>query len=411
MLRQGEIVGDRYRVIKEIGPGGMGVVYLVVDTRVGSICVLKVSSPSSFADPKALQRFIRNARNVARINHLNTVVATDFGEHGGYYYLAMKYVIGISLKTALSSGPLPRKVALEVLRQLVRALSALHAVGLVHRDLKPSNVLLEKGTNRVVLTDFGIAKSVGPGSPIGDLTRPGQVVGTPAYMAPEYIDPGAWPPLEGYEVDLYGLGLLAYEMLTGERAFPASTLQSLQYQIVSQYPSQNGLDGATYSVIRKALEKDLRKRRSNYRSVEQFFQELEAITPSARITTSGRETGRGASWPLPLAMGSAVLVALIGVILAVALGPSREGVLVVDSDRPREVELTIDKQRPVRVSLPHQRRLQAGHHRVVINSPALGPPNEYLFQLRGGDTFFVVPEFANAQPRCWIVSVNPNPAP
>jgi serine/threonine-protein kinase len=205
-----------YRLEAVLGQGAMGVVYLAEHRRLQRKVALKILRPELTGDDLFRKRFLREARAAAAVEHENLVPIVEAGALGGRDYLAAAYVAGESLGQRLAArGPLPVEDLLRLVGELAAALEALHRSGLIHRDVKPSNVMLsESGT--ALLTDFGLAK--GPAYTV--LTRPGQVVGTVDYMAPELIQGEAASPAS----DVYALGCLVYECLTGTPPFASSSL-------------------------------------------------------------------------------------------------------------------------------------------------------------------------------------------
>jgi serine/threonine-protein kinase len=218
----GRTVAGRYRIIRRLGAGGMANVYLARHMIIERLSAIKVLRQDLALDPANRERFLREARAVNRINHPNIVEITDYGEFEGLAFLVMEYVAGESLLAALKRGPLPWPRAAHLAAQVGGALGRAHQLGVIHRDLKPENVILvgpaEKAGTRdeaVKLTDFGIAKIIDAPR----LTFNEQMFGTPGYIAPEYI--------EGFpadaRADLYALGVVLYEMLTGTLPFDART--------------------------------------------------------------------------------------------------------------------------------------------------------------------------------------------
>ena len=214
----GEIVADRYLVKRRLGAGGMGEVYLAEHVRIGRPCALKVLRPELAADADAVGRFYREAANASRVTHRGVAAVYDFGETAeGVVYLAMELVDGESLRAVLErDGALVPARALALVTQIAAALDAAHAHGIVHRDLKPENVLLAReadGGDVAKIVDFGIAK--GAGGESQQVTRPGGIVGTPEFMAPEQL---AGDPTD-HRTDVYALALVAYALLTARNAF------------------------------------------------------------------------------------------------------------------------------------------------------------------------------------------------
>ncbi|HEX6630301.1 MAG TPA: protein kinase, partial [Gemmatimonadaceae bacterium] len=220
----GEVIAERYHVVRRLGEGGMGEVYLAEHVRMGRPSAVKVMRPDSADDPDAVSRFNREAANASRVSHRNVAAIYDFGETAeGLIYLAMEYVEGEPLRTLLDRvGALPPARAVAIAAQVADALEAAHALGIVHRDLKPDNVMVGRdrdGSDLIKVVDFGIAKASGAEGQ--QVTRTGLIVGTPEYMSPEQL---AGDPSDGRS-DVYALGLICYAMLTGLHPFPSETVQ------------------------------------------------------------------------------------------------------------------------------------------------------------------------------------------
>lgn len=204
----GQVLDGRYRVEARIAVGGMATVYRALDTRLDRILALKVMHPSLATDAGFVERFIREAKSVARLAHPNVVQVFDQGTDAGYVYLAMEYIPGCTLRDVLRErGALQARAALDILEPVLAALGAAHRAGFVHRDMKPENVLIGDD-GRVKVADFGLVRSV---DTVTNST--GTVLGTVSYLAPEQIEHGTADP----RVDVYACGILLYEMLTGEK--------------------------------------------------------------------------------------------------------------------------------------------------------------------------------------------------
>ena len=219
----GRMLADRYKVLRTIGEGGMGRVYLAEHVRMGRLSAVKVMSPALAPTADAIGRFNREAANASRINQPNVAAIYDFGEtEDGTLYLAMEYVEGETLSAVLRrEGPFSHGRAAEITGQIADGLTAAHHLAIVHRDLKPDNILLTRshdGREWVKIVDFGIAKTTQPDSR-QNVTSLGMAVGTPEYMSPEQI---AGEQLDG-RTDLYSLGLVLFNMLTGALPHPAMT--------------------------------------------------------------------------------------------------------------------------------------------------------------------------------------------
>jgi tetratricopeptide (TPR) repeat protein/predicted Ser/Thr protein kinase len=248
-----------YEILAELGRGGMGVVYLARQTGLNRLVALKMVLGGGFASPALRRRFRLEAQAVARLHHPNIVQIYDVGEQDEHPYFTLEYVEGSSLSDRLSGKPLPPREAAELLEVLARAIHCAHDRGIVHRDLKPGNVLLARdGTPKI--TDFGLAKLV-DGKEAH--TRTGSVVGTPSYMAPEQalgqnrtIGPAA---------DIYSLGSILYEALTGRPPFRGETPMDLLYRLAHEDPEllsrvRPGVPSDLETICLKCLQKEPRKR-------------------------------------------------------------------------------------------------------------------------------------------------------
>ncbi|MFF8230354.1 Stk1 family PASTA domain-containing Ser/Thr kinase [Streptomyces caelestis] len=204
----GQVLDGRYRIDARIAVGGMATVYRAVDTRLDRVLALKVMHPSLAVDGSFVERFIREAKSVARLAHPNVVQVFDQGTDGSYVYLAMEYVAGCTLRDVLRErGALQPRAALDILEPVLAALGAAHRAGFVHRDMKPENVLIGDD-GRVKVADFGLVRAV---DTVTNTT--GTVLGTVSYLAPEQIESGTADP----RVDVYACGVMLYEMLTGDK--------------------------------------------------------------------------------------------------------------------------------------------------------------------------------------------------
>ena len=247
----GQIIAERYRVVALAGRGGMGEVYRAEDLKLSQIVAIKFLPASLSRDAGALARFHSEVRIARQVSHPNVCRVFDIGDAGGVPFLTMEYVDGEDLSSLIRRiGRLSTDKAVEIARQICAGLAAADERGVIHRDLKPANLMLDS-TGRIRITDFGLA-SIAATIEASDVRA-----GTPAYMAPEQ--------LEGKEVtaksDLYSLGLVLYEILTGKRAFNATTLPELIKQRESSVPASpstivRDLDPLVERVILRCLEKD-----------------------------------------------------------------------------------------------------------------------------------------------------------
>ncbi|MFD9485442.1 Stk1 family PASTA domain-containing Ser/Thr kinase [Streptomyces sp. NPDC059991] len=216
----GQVLDGRYRVEARIAVGGMATVYRAVDTRLDRVLALKVMHPALAADASFVERFIREAKSVARLAHPNVVGMFDQGTDGGYVYLAMEYVAGCTLRDVLRErGALQPRAALDILEPVLAALGAAHRAGFVHRDMKPENVLIGDD-GRVKVADFGLVRAVDAVT-----STTGSVLGTVSYLAPEQIEQGT----ADTRADVYACGVVLYEMLTGAKPHSGENAAQILY--------------------------------------------------------------------------------------------------------------------------------------------------------------------------------------
>jgi serine/threonine-protein kinase len=233
----GQVIADRYNIVKKLGEGGMGAVYLGEHVKMGRKSAIKVMAPSMANDPDAISRFNREAANASRISHANVCQIYDFGETPeGIIYLAMEFIEGQALTDLIEKeGALEPRRAAHILKQAADGLAAAHDLGMVHRDIKPDNIMIVQGrdgTDIVKVVDFGIAKAVQGDDTSQKVTKTGLVVGTPEYMSPEQL---AGDKLDGRS-DLYSLALVLYRMLTGVLPFQAETSQEMMIKRLTDDP-------------------------------------------------------------------------------------------------------------------------------------------------------------------------------
>ncbi|MET8511052.1 Stk1 family PASTA domain-containing Ser/Thr kinase [Streptomyces sp. NPDC005077] len=221
----GQLLDGRYRVDARIAVGGMATVYRAMDTRLDRVLALKVMHPALATDASFVERFIREAKSVARLAHPNVVAVFDQGAQGAYVYLAMEYVAGCTLRDVLRErGALQPRAALDILEPVLAALGAAHRAGFVHRDMKPENVLIGDD-GRVKVADFGLVRAVG-----SDTNTTGTVLGTVSYLAPEQIELGT----ADTRTDVYACGVVLYEMLTGAKPHTGDSPAQVIYQHLNE---------------------------------------------------------------------------------------------------------------------------------------------------------------------------------
>jgi tRNA A-37 threonylcarbamoyl transferase component Bud32 len=247
-----------------IGQGGMGAVYKARQTKLDRTVAVKILPAEWGRDPAFAERFAREARALARLSHPHIVAVHDFGEAGGLFYLVMEFVDGVNLRQLLECGRLQPEQALQIVPQICEALQYAHEEGIVHRDIKPENILLDR-RGQVKIADFGLAKLMRPSAAEFTLTGTRQVMGTLNYMAPEQR---TRPQDVDHRADIYSLGVVLYEMLTGQLPlgrFPAPS-------------DQVSVDQRLDEVVFHALDQDPAKR---YQRVSEIKMDVEAIAGMA----------------------------------------------------------------------------------------------------------------------------------
>ncbi|MBE3100384.1 MAG: protein kinase, partial [Planctomycetes bacterium] len=282
-LETGTTFAGRYQIIEELGRGGMGRVYKVLDKEVHAKIALKLIRPEIAADRATIERFRHELKTAREISHKNICRMYDLGRDGGTYYLTMEYVSGQDLKSMIAmSGQLGIGTAISITKQICDGLEEAHRLGIIHRDLKPQNIQIDKGGHAKIM-DFGIARSL----MAKGLTGAGVVIGTPQYMSPEQV--------EAKEVDarsdIYSLGIILYEMVTGRVPFDGDTPLSVAMKHKLELPRDPRELNATIPadvdrLILKCLEKDRDKRyqsaadlRVDLARIEQGLPTTEQVVP------------------------------------------------------------------------------------------------------------------------------------
>ena len=314
-------LADRYTIEREIGAGGMATVYLAEDVKHRRTVAVKVLRPD-LAAALGPERFLQEIEIAARLQHPNILALYDSGEADGFLFYVMPYIDGPSLRDKLAKeGELPVGDAVRILRDVVDALTEAHAHGVVHRDIKPENILL-RGRHALV-TDFGVAKAVSEATGREQLTTAGVALGTPAYMAPEQAS--ADPHLD-QRVDIYAVGAVAYELLTGRPVFLGTTPQMILSAHMTEPPTpitkhRDTVPPALESVVMRCLEK---RPADRWQSVEELLSQLDAlatpsggVTPTQTVPVAGlTANGNRASW----IVGALALVA-VAIVTIVILKP------------------------------------------------------------------------------------------
>lgn len=389
----GSVVADRYHIIKKLGKGGMGTVYLAEHVKMGRKSALKVMNPGMNTDPDAIARFNREASNASRLSHPNICAIYDFGETSdGLIYLAMEFIEGSSLTSLVEkNGSMPAPRVGSIIHQTADALQVAHDAGIVHRDLKPDNIMIAKtrdGADLVKVVDFGIAKA--GSSDAQKVTKTGLVIGTPEYMSPEQL---AGDSLDGRS-DIYALGLVAFNCLTGKLPFPAETVQESMIMRLTDRPrtlaeSKTDVTWTTelQRTLDKALERDAGRR---YQSAAQFGREFAAAIsamPATRAVEAGTlvmgaadavpptrvARASGATVPmdalvratpskqkiaLPMVLGGGGALAAVGLVAFLMLKPP-PAATVTQEDAPRVIVPPLVEVQPQSQTPPTQTQAKA----------------------------------------------------
>ncbi|HLE57154.1 MAG TPA: serine/threonine-protein kinase, partial [Rhodothermia bacterium] len=324
-MKDGAII-SHYEILSRLGGGGMGVVYKARDTKLGRTVALKFLPPELSTDREANERFVVEAQAASALDHNNICTIYEIGEtDDGQLFIAMTFYEGKTLKywllekgrhldtvgregsgeaealDASSGPPFEENEVLKIVRQVALGLAAAHEKGIIHRDVKPANIMVtDKG--RAVILDFGLAKLPGALS----LTQTGSTLGTAAYMAPEQVRGEA---VDG-RTDIWSLGVVFYEMLTGHRPFVADYQQALSYAILNQDVGEpEGATAEATTIVMRMLAKDPNDRFPN---VEALIQEIDAVldarhTPSGRAAPAARQKKRP-GLQIAIGAGAAIMV-------------------------------------------------------------------------------------------------------
>jgi Tol biopolymer transport system component len=332
---------SHYRVGPQLGAGGMGVVYQATDTRLGRKVALKFLHESSVSDPARLARFEREARLLASLSHPNIGSIYGLEREGDHTFLILEYIPGDTLAERLARGPLPVREALDIARQVATALGAAHEVGIIHRDLKPANIkITPDGTVKVL--DFGLAKAsaradadaetiIRDGS-ASNLSVPGVVMGTVSYMSPEQASGRG----VDHRTDVWALGCVLFEMLTGRSTFPGKSTTEVLVGILDRDPEWDALPAATPDSIRSLLRRCLAKEpRARLHHAADARLELED-------TLSGKVSGPMAAAPEPKRTAWRIAAAIVLIAAVAAIGARMWPRAAEQGESPRVVRFAID---------------------------------------------------------------------
>jgi serine/threonine protein kinase len=380
----GSVVDGRYKVLAKIGGGGMADVWLAEDSHLQRRIALKVLHRRFAQDREFVMRFQREAESAAGLQHPNIVSVFDRGEWEGTYYIAMQYIEGPTLKQLIDSG-ITVEQGVAVIRQVLQAAGYAHRQGIVHRDLKPQNVIVDP-EGKAVVTDFGIARAG-----VSEITQTGSVMGTPHYLSPEQA--------QGFDVtavsDLYSIGVMLYEALTGRVPFEGESAVAVAMKQVSQMPQrpssiQPRVSPALDAVVMRALEKDPGQR---FQSADAFIAALDqamrdpggagrgttsfaALPPVVAVPEEEQEDPDAARkrrrrWWIVAALVAIILGALIGILLSRDTStdvPSVQGRSLQRAEEILEQHGFTVNQPPIQV----ERAIEAGT--VLEQDPRPSPP-------------------------------------
>jgi eukaryotic-like serine/threonine-protein kinase len=376
-----------YEIIAQLGAGGMGEVYRARDPQLGRDVAIKVLPTFLSRDPDRLRRFEQEARAAAALNHPNILAVYQFGTYEGAPYLVSELLEGSTLRDQLLRGPLPIRKAVEYGIQTAHGLAAAHEKGIVHRDLKPENLFLTKD-GRIKILDFGLAKLIQnphasePGTPtLSEGTEAGVVLGTVGYMSPEQVRGHAADD----RADLFALGAILYEMLTGKRAFHKPTSAETMSAILNEEPPPISqivptIPPALQRVVQRCLEKSPAQR---FHSASDLAFALEALSDTGSSPTSTiAGTKLGANWKWIAGAGAAITIAV-----AIAVWLARPPAIpVVES----VIQLTNDGQ-------PKTGLLETDGARIYLNEGLAGNRRIAQVSVSGGETAQLPTQLVNAQ--------------
>jgi len=298
--RQGDVIHGRYRIEVLIGSGGMADVWLADDLHLPRRVALKILHERFARDPEFIQRFRREAESAAGLQHVNIVSIFDRGQVGDTYYIAMAYIEGRTLRDLINLGLLPSE-SVAIVRQILEAAGFAHRNGVIHRDLKPLNVIVD-ATGLATVTDFGIARAIG----VSELTEEGSILGTAHYLSPEQ----AQGVEVGPESDLYSVGVILYECLTGRVPYDGDSAVAIalaQMQETPPLPSQynESVSPALDAVVMKAL---MREPIARYHSAEAFIEALDLAEQQPEAVYVEPEKSKKWIWA---AVAATILIALV----------------------------------------------------------------------------------------------------
>ena len=318
MLQTGDVLGGRYEILQMLGEGGMGAVYKARDRELDRFVALKLIRPELAANPSILARFKQELLLSREVTHRNVIRIYDLGDADGVKFITMEFVEGQDLRSLIQENKkFPPEEAVELMQQVCRALEAAHTLGIIHRDLKPQNIMRDQ-TGRILVMDFGLARMVeGDG-----MTQTGALVGTMEYMSPEQ----AMGKNLDQRSDLYSMGLILYELLTGKMPFKAesavaSLLKRNQEQAAPVSDHDQTIPRALSNIVAKCLERDPALR---YQTATEFLQDLEiwqgkSAAATLRFPTSEKPWGQTIPWHWIGGTAAVLALAITGFLLRAEL--------------------------------------------------------------------------------------------
>jgi len=377
-LSEGSVVDNRYRVLRRLGSGGMADVWLAEDAHLQRQVALKVLHSRYLQDKQFVDRFQREAEHAAGLQHPNIVAVFDRGEDGAVNYIAMQFVQGPTLKELIDRGLAPDQ-AVALVRQVLEGARFAHRNGIVHRDLKPQNVIVD-GEGKAIVTDFGIARAG-----VSEITQTGSVMGTPHYLSPEQA--------QGFDVtpvsDLYSIGVILYEALTGRVPFEGDSAVAVAMKQVSQVPQRPSsinpqISPALDGVVMRALEKDPGQR---FQSADAFIAALDAA-----IKDPGVAQGTAAFAAAPAVVeevppvedrrrnwwlwGLLVAAVVIGILVGLALTRDTTTKVPNVTGNQLGVAITLLEQDGFTVGDVVRVEREAPANEVLEQDPAASPPSD-----------------------------------
>lgn len=350
LFAPGMLFAQRYRITRMLGAGGMGAVYEAWDHELGITIALKVIRSEVITDPAAARDYERRFKQelllARKVSHPNVIRIHDMGDAGGIKYITMSFVEGADLSSLLKAGAMPVDRARRLAAQLVSGLAAAHDVGIAHRDLKPQNILVDS-KDQLYISDFGLAKSLEP--TLAGLTRTGEFLGTPRYISPEQVE---GKPAD-HRGDLYAVGLILYEMVTGDAPFSGPSAMELMLQRVQQRPKsarEKNPEVPEYldRIIMRCLERDPALR---YQDAHEVLADLRGERSSITTTRPGTRT-RTISWtvPVPSRRGS-IVAGFVAVALLTILGFAAVSGYIFSRETAGTGEPAVATAEPLRVAV------------------------------------------------------------